>query len=120
MMTDEGAALRALPKLFELWQLTDEQAAALLGVTEEIWIKLQSGDHDGLLIAADIWKRADALCRIHAALRVILMQPRCNNWVHRPHKAPMFAGETALKFMIEGGWPAIERVRRYLDAELAS
>lgn len=115
---EQRAIMEAVQRLFALWQLTDEQSADLLGVTEVTWIRFQSGHHDGF-IAADIWKRAASLLSIHASLQVLLGRPQCHKWIQRPNLAPMFAGQSALNIMIDGGLPAIQRVREYLKAELA-
>ena len=115
-MTDDDG-WKAITWQFKLWELNDEQAADLLGISLGDWSSIQSGDHEGIH-TAEVGQRADALLRIHAALRVILMEPRCNGWVHRPNDAEMFGGETALNFMIAGGQPAIMRVARYIEAEL--
>ncbi|MFG6638085.1 hypothetical protein ACGYJ8_19435 [Sulfitobacter sp. 1A12126] len=102
---------------FDAWNMTDQQASSLLGVSIGDWARIRAGNHDGML-TQEMWQRLDALFRIHATLEVILMQPRCNDWVHRANTAELFGGQTALQFMLEGGWPAIQRVRLYLEAEL--
>ena len=114
-MTDDDV-WKAIINQFEVWELTNEQAASLLEISPEGWSSIQSGDHDGIF-TEEVGQRANALLRIHAALQAILMEPRCHSWVHRPNKAPMFGGQTALNFMIAGGQPAILRVMRYLQAE---
>jgi hypothetical protein len=115
---EQRAIMEAVQRLFALWQLTDEQSANLLGATEKTWTRFQSGDHDGP-IAADIWKRAASLLSIHASLQVLIGKPQCLKWIQRPNSAPMFAGQSALDTMIDGGLPAIQRVKKYLQAELA-
>ncbi len=115
-MTDDEV-WKAIIDQFGAWQLTDDQTACLLGISSDDWSSIQSGGHDGIL-TEEMWQRVNALFRIRAALQVILMEPRCNGWVHRPNKAEMFDGETALNFMIAGGLPAIDQVARYLEAEL--
>lgn len=117
-MTDDEV-WKAIIDQFEAWQLTDDRSADLLGISRADWARIQAGDHDGDgILTAEVGQRADALLRIHAALRVIMKEPRCHTWVHRPNKAEMFGGETALNFMIAGGKPAIMRVAEYLEAEL--
>ena len=115
-MTDDDV-LEAIINQFEVWELNDQQAADLLGISLEDWSSIQSGGHDGIL-TEEIWQRVNVLFRIRAALQVILMEPRSNGWVHRPNDAKMFGGETALNFMIAGGLPAIMKVADYLEAEL--
>lgn len=108
---------RTIIRQFEAWRLTDEQASALIGISSMDWVWIRTGGHDGTL-TDEMWQRLDALFRIQAALEVILIAPRCNDWAHRPNKAALFGGQTALDFMIEGGWPAIHDVMLYLQAEL--
>ena len=40
-------------------------------------------------------------------------------WVRRPNSNPLFAGVTPLAYMIRGGLPAMQVVRRLLDARRA-
>jgi len=119
MTLDETRAiLRAIPNLFERWQLTAQQSAELLGVCPEIWNRIWSG-HCEELLTEDQTLRAGALMGIYVALRMIFPKPRCYNWLLRPNSAALFGDQPAIKVMIEGGLPAITRVRQYLEAELA-
>lgn len=115
---EKHALLRALPKLFASWDLADEQSSALLSVSKESWERIRSGVNDEY-IADDQGQRAGALLGIHAALRTIFVGSRYNDWIQRPNSDLMFSGQSALDFMIAGGLPAIDRVREYLQAEVA-
>jgi len=42
-----------------------------------------------------------------------------DEWVRRPNRNPLFAGSTPLDYMIRGGLPAMQNVRRLLDARRA-
>ena len=42
-----------------------------------------------------------------------------NEWVHLPNRNPVFAGEAPLAYMIRGGLPALQTVRRLLDSRRA-
>jgi hypothetical protein len=42
-----------------------------------------------------------------------------DEWVHLPNRNPIFAGDTPLAYMIRGGLPAMQTVRRLLDARRA-
>lgn len=113
----QQATLGALLNLFVRWDLSDEQSANLLGVSGDAWSRIQTDCYEEL-ITKEQELRASSLLGIHAALRVILGEPRCFSWIQRSNNAEMLAGTTALSFMIDGGLPAIQRVRRYLEAEL--
>ncbi|HDZ53743.1 hypothetical protein LCGC14_0110830 [marine sediment metagenome] len=115
---EKQAILRAIPKLFARWQMTEQQSSDLLGVSREIWNRIQAGHYEEPL-TEDQASRALALIGIHVALRVIFTKPRCYNWIMRNNRAPLFAGQSAMDVMIAGGLPAIIRVRQYLEAELA-
>jgi hypothetical protein len=108
---------RTIIRQFDAWQLTDQQAASLLGIPEEDWSRIRA-QSPGVTLTPDVRQRAGALLRIRAALSVLLGEHRCDGWVHRSNKAELFGGQTALDVMIEGGWPAIHDVVRYLEAEL--
>ncbi len=119
MTSDEKQAiLRAIPKLFACWELTEQQSYEILGISHEMWAKIQAGQFEELL-TEDQTLRAGALMGIHVALRMIFPKPGCYNWLLRPNSAALFGDQPAIKVMIEGGLPAITRVRQYLEAELA-
>jgi len=46
---------------------------------------------------------------------------KCNHdeWVQMPNSNPIFAGQTPLAYIIRGGLPAMQTVRRLLDARRA-
>jgi len=115
---EKQAMLRAIPRLFAHWKLTEQQSSELLGVSRETWSKIQAGHCDELL-TEDQSMRASALIGIHAALRMIFTKPWCYNWLQRPNSAAFFGGQPAINVMIAGGLPTIIRVRQYLEAELA-
>jgi len=119
MTSDEKQAiLRAIPKLFTRWELTEQQSFELLGVSREKWNRIQAG-HCEEPLTDDQSMRAGTLIGIHAALRMIFTKPWCYNWLLRPNSAAFFGGQPAINVMIAGGLPAIIRVRQYLEAELA-
>lgn len=119
MTSDEKQAiLRAIPKLFDRWELTEQQSYELLGVSREMWGRIRVG-HCGEPLTEDQIMRAGALIGIHAALRTIFTKPRCYGWPLRPNSAAFFGGQPAINVMTTGGLPAIIPVRQYLEAELA-
>lgn len=100
---EREALSRAGPRLCHVWGLSDDDAARLLG-----------DDKD------DQTQRTGALVGIHVALMVILGgdTERVQKWLSAPNMGPATEGMSAIQAMIEGGLPAIVRVRRYLEAEV--
>lgn len=112
----EGAAMaRAVVNLFERWQLTDREAATLLGgLSARTWARWKHG-HIGRL-DRDRKARLSNLMGIHKALRLIFNEKaRAYDWIRRPNAA--FGGRSALDVMLEGELTDLMRMRRYLDAE---
>ena len=113
---ERQAILRAVPKLFSRWELTEQQSFALLGVSRETWRKIRAGHCDEPLTEEQAL-RAGALMGIHSALRTIFADPWCYEWIQRSNSAPLFDGQPAIRAMIAGGLPAIIHVRKSLEAE---
>jgi uncharacterized protein (DUF2384 family) len=111
----EGAAMfRAAVTLFRRWQLTDEQAAALLDMPGRTYARWKAGAVGR--IGRDGKARLSNLMGIHKALRIVFREPqRGYDWVRAPNAA--FAGRSALDVMLGGELTDLMRVRRYLDAE---
>jgi hypothetical protein len=60
--------------------------------------------------------RASYLVGIFKALNILYSEKLADAWVQRPNTNRIFGGQTPLAFMIKGGLPAIQIVRRLLDA----
>jgi uncharacterized protein (DUF2384 family) len=115
-ITDEEAAamFRAVVKLFRLWGVTDDQAAALLDLPKRTFARWKAGDLGR--IGRDGKARLSNLIGIHKALRLIFHEaPRGYAWIKAPNEA--FGGRSALDVMLGGELTDLMRVRRYLDAE---
>ena len=109
-----GAMLRAVLNLFEKWELTDAQAARLLGgVTTKSLQRWRAGNAPKPSL--DMADRMSYLLGIHKALRLIFKDAaRVYGWVNKPNDA--FGGETALDVMLKGHMADLARVRLYLDS----
>jgi hypothetical protein len=108
------AMQRAVIALFSHWGVTDDQAAVLLGglsvKTFRRWKKREYGN-----VGRDLADRMSMLLGIHKALRVIYSDTdRGYRWVSAP--SDVFAGQSALQVMMQGGSEDIRRIRTYLDA----
>jgi hypothetical protein len=113
-----GPALKAFFSMMARWRVRDEHARLLLGgVTNGPFYEMKR-DPDRLL-DPDRLTRVSYLIGIFKALR-ILHEPRlADEWVQLPNTNPIFAGQTPLAYMIRGGLPAMQTVRRLLDARRA-
>ena len=112
---DEVQAMqRAFVNLAGLWQISDEQAAVLMG---DISVRTYKRWKVGELGRAgvDTAARLSNLMGIHKALRLLFKEPaRGYGWIKRANEA--FGGAAALDIMLGGQITDIMRVRRYLDA----
>lgn len=112
----EAAAMaRAVVNLFRLWDVSDREAAVLLGeLSPRTWARWKAGAPGR--ISRDQKTRLSVLMGIHKALRLIFREPeRAYGWPRRPNAA--FGGATALEVMLGGEITDLMRVRDYLDAE---
>jgi hypothetical protein len=110
----------AFAALAERWELSFDEKLHLLGLND-------AADLDQLLalplreIPIAIIERIATLFRIAQALRTLLPDSAAaDGWVKRPNKAPMFAGGTALEFMLSNDLEGIRRVSAYLLAQIWS
>ena len=105
---------RAARNLFAKWQLTDEQASALLDLNLRTYRRWKA--EGPARLDRDTMARLSNLMGIHKALRIIFREPqRSYDWMRAPNAA--FANRSALAVMTDGELTDLMRVRRYLDAE---
>lgn len=113
-----GPALRAFFNVMRRWGVKDEDARALLGgVTNGPYYEMKRSPDR--LLDADRLTRVSLLVGVFKALHVLHSETLADRWVHLPNSNRMFGGSTPLAFMIRGGLPALEAVRRLLDARRA-
>ena len=105
---------RAFVNLAGRWQITDDQAAGLMGdISVRTFRRWKAGDLGRA--GVDTAARLSNLMGIHKALRLLFKEPaRGYGWIKRPNDA--FGGASALDVMLGGQLTDIMRVRRYLDA----
>lgn len=111
-------ALKAFFNLMSRWQVRDEDARALLGGVSNGPFYEMKRNPDRLL-DGDRLTRISYLVGIFKALRILHSSRLADQWVHLPNSNPVFAGVTPLAYMTRGGLPAMEAVRRLLDARRA-
>jgi hypothetical protein len=111
-------ALKAFFRIMERWRVRDEDARALLGgVTNGPFYEMKR--QPDRVIDADRLMRVSYLIGIFKALRILHSERLADEWVQLPNQNAIFAGQTPLAYMIRGGLPAMQTVRRLLDARRA-
>lgn len=111
-----GSALRALFNIAECWKLRSEEARELLGgVANGSYFEMKKNP-DGKVLDADQMIRVSYLVGIFKALNILHGQQLADEWIKLPNSNRIFQGRTPLEYMIRGGVPAMQTVRRLLDA----
>jgi hypothetical protein len=112
------AALKAFFAMAARWKLRDDDARALLGgVSNGPFYEMKRNPERTL--DADRLTRISYLLGIFKALGVLYSERLADAWVQRPNTNTLFGGLTPLAYMIRGGLPAMQAVRRLLDARRA-
>ena len=112
------AALRAFFNIMARWQVRDEDARALLGgVTNGPFYEMKKNPERALDV--DRLLRISYLVGIFKALNVLYSEALADAWIRRPNTNVIFAGQTPLVYLTTGGLPAMQIVRRLLDARRA-
>ncbi len=111
-------ALKAFFNIMARWRVRDEDARALLGGVSNGPFYEMKRDPDRV-VEVDRLTRISYLIGMFKALRILHAPSLADEWVQLPNQHPLFGGQTPLAFMIRGGLPAMQTVRRLLDARRA-
>jgi uncharacterized protein (DUF2384 family) len=112
-----SVALKAFFNIVKHWQIRDEDARALLGgISNGGYYQLKR--HAGTLrpMEQDRLVRISYLIGIFKALNILYGQRLADQWMQLPNTNPIFAGISPLEYIVRGGTPAMDVVRRLLDA----
>jgi hypothetical protein len=113
-----GPGLKAFFNIAARWKVRDEDARALLGgVTNGPFYEMKR--NPDRVLDADRLTRISYLIGIFKALHILHGDRLADEWVHLPNQNPVFAGQAPLAYMVRGGLPAMQTVRRLLDARRA-
>lgn len=113
-----GPALRAFFNMMTRWNVRDEDARALLGgVSNGPFYEMKRNPER--VVETDRLTRISYLIGIFKALHILHSQGLADEWIQLPNSHPIFAGQTPLVYMIRGGLPAMQTVRRLVDARRA-
>jgi hypothetical protein len=113
-----GPGLKTFFNIAARWKVRDEDARALLGgVTNGPFYEMKR--NPDRVLDADRLTRISYLIGIFKALHILHGDRLADEWVHLPNQNPVFAGQAPLAYMVRGGLPAMQTVRRLLDARRA-
>lgn len=111
-------ALKAFFNIMAKWKVRDADARALLGgVTNGPFYEMKR--KPDRVLDADRLMRVSYLVGIFKALHILHSRSLADQWVQIANRNPVFGGRTPLAYMIRGGLPAMQAVRRLLDARRA-
>jgi uncharacterized protein (DUF2384 family) len=109
------SALKAFFNIVKCWHLRDEDAMRLLGgMASSTYYAMKKTPRRAL--DPDTMLRISYLVGIFKALNILHSKALADRWITLPNRNPIFRGVTPLEYMIRGGIPAIQLVRRLLDA----
>ena len=110
-----GSALKGFFRIMENWGVRDEDARALLGGVSNgpyyNWKK-----QPDRVLDADVLTRISYLIGIFKALNILYGEKLADEWMTLPNSNRIFGGKAPLDYVIRGGIPALQILRRLLDA----
>ena len=109
------SALKAFFRILDRWKVSDEIARDLFGgISNGTFYKMKR--ESARVLSADELLRISYLVGIFKALHVLYSEALADQWMSRPNTNPVFGGRTPLDYVHAGGIPAMQAVRRLLDA----
>ncbi|HEY7862599.1 MAG TPA: antitoxin Xre-like helix-turn-helix domain-containing protein [Thermoanaerobaculia bacterium] len=108
-------ALKAFFRIADRWSLRDQDARDLLGgVSHGAFYEMKKSSDR--ILDTDMLTRLSLLIGIYKALNVLYSEKLADAWIQLPNTNPLFSGRPPLASMIAGGIPAMQTIRRLLDA----
>jgi len=108
-------ALRTFFNIIVHWKVKDEDAQNLLGgVRDDTYCDYKKNQNR--VLDQDRITRISYLAGIFGALNSLHGEELADKWVTLSNSNRIFGGRTPLDYMIRGGIPAMQTVRRLLDA----
>ena len=112
------AGLKAFFNIMAKWKVRDVDARALLGgVTNGPFYEMKRNPNR--VVDEDRLMRISYLVGIFKALHILHGSRLADQWVQLANQHPIFGGRSPLDYMLGGGLPAMQNVRRLLDARRA-
>ena len=109
------AAMRTFFNIMDRWEIRDEDGRALLGgVSNGAFYDMKKSPDR--VLEADRLLRISYLIGIFKALNILYSEKLADSWIQLANSNRIFGGQAPLAYMIKGGLPAMQIVRRLLDA----
>lgn len=109
------AAIRTFFNIAERCGIRDQDARLLLGgVSNGPYYEMKKNPER--VLETDRLLRISYLIGIFKALNILYSEKLADSWLQLPNSNRIFGGQTPLAYMIKGGLPAMQTVRRLLDA----
>lgn len=109
------SAARAFFNLVSRWSVRDEDARLLLGgMSNGPYYEMKK--KPDRVLDTDRLLRISYLIGIFKALNILYSKKLADAWIRLPNSNRIFGGQTPLAYMLKGGLPAMQTVRRLLDA----
>lgn len=110
------SAAKGFLNIMAKWGIRDADAKGLLGgVSNGRYYDMKKAPESALLDQDEL-HRVSFLVGIFKALNILFGEELADAWVQLPNQNRIFGGATPLAYMIRGGLPAFQTVRRLLDA----
>ena len=107
--------LKAVNRICEQWGLSIEESANLVDMSLSTWKRARKPNFSGKL-SKDQVLRLSAIVGIYKSLNLYFDDKIAHSWIKLPNVGPLCRGARPIDVLIEGGLPALLRVRQYLDA----
>lgn len=131
----ETETIKAFALVSERWNLSDQQAASLLGTDAETWLALRDRvrplaksaastpppsnlAHRRISLTEEQLSRISIFFYMYVSLLRLFAKDSANRWVTCKNFSPVFKGRTPLDAMIEGGLPKVREARDYVSTML--
>lgn len=110
-----ASAVRAFFNIAARWSIRDEDARVLLGGMSNgpYYEMKRSPDR---ILDTDRLLRISYLIGIFKSLNILYSKKLADAWMRLPNSNRIFAGQTPLAYVMKGGLPAMQTLRRLLDA----
>src|SRR6201994_3103040 len=113
-----AGGLKGLFHILNHLKIRDEDARELLGgISNGTYYQLKKNPRTpGKSLDQDKLMRISYLIGIFKSLNILYSQRLADQWMQLPNSNPIFSGRTPLDYILRGGAPAMDTVRRLLDA----
>lgn len=109
------SAVRAFFNIAARWNLRDDDAKVLLGgISNGPYYEMKKSPDR--VLDTDRLLRISYLIGIFKALNILHSRKLADAWLTLPNSNRIFGGQTPLAYLLKGGLPAMQTVRRLLDA----